>query len=197
MNNLKPMMVLIYSVVLSLWSSHALAQSSDLQVYSIDASHSSIEFSIRHFVAKTNGNFSDFQGVIKVDPENHQNNYTEASIFIKSIDTDSKKRDAHLQEPDYFNSEKSPVIEFKSTRWDETDTENIFSVKGDLSMNGITRNITLEVELLGMGPGMHGKSLSGWEGTTTIDRTQWNIMGGIGAVGESVDIRINIEAVKQ
>ena len=197
MKKLNPLMVLIHLILISILPGYALAQSSDLQVYSIDASHSSIEFSIRHFVAKTNGNFSDFKGFIEVDPDNHENNYAEAAVFIKSIDTNSVKRDAHLQEPDYFNSEKSPIIEFKSTSWEKTDTKHLFLVSGDLSMNGITKNITLDVELLGMGPGMHGKFLSGWEGTTTIDRTQWNIMGGLGAVGEFVDIRINVEAVKQ
>lgn len=165
--------------------------------YNIDPSHSSIEFSIRHFVAKTNGNFSEFTGFIDIDVAHPEDNYAEASISIPSIDTNSDKRDAHLQQDDYFNSEKHPFISFKSTKWEQTEKENHYVVSGDLSMNNITNPILMNVELLGMGPGMHGRYLSGWEGKTTIDRTDWNINGGIGAVGEIVEIRINIEAIRE
>ena len=64
-------------------------------------------------------------------------------------------------------------------------------------MNGVGNPVSLNVTLLGVGEGFDGQQLSGWEGTTSLDRTDWNILGGIGPVGENVDIRINIEAVKQ
>lgn len=179
-----------------LFSNH-LALSDEAVRYNIDTAHSSVEFSIRHFVAKTNGNFSEFKGFIDVDIDHPEENYAEASISIPSIDTNSDKRDAHLQEDDYFNSSEYPLITFKSTKWESTERENTYLVYGDLTMNNITHNISMDVELLGMGPGMHGRYLSGWEGKTTIDRTDWNINGGIGAVGETVEITINIEAIRE
>lgn len=165
--------------------------------YNIDTSHSSVEFSIRHFVAKTTGDFSQFNGFIDVDIDHPEENYAEATIHIASIDTNSEKRDAHLQEEDYFNSENHPLISFKSTKWVPTEDTNRFLVTGELSMNNVSKDITMTVELLGMGPGMHGRYLSGWEAKTTINRTDWNIDGGLGAVGEDVDITINIEAIRE
>ena len=165
--------------------------------YNIDTSHSSVEFSIRHFVAKTTGDFSQFNGFIDVDIDHPEENYAEATIHIASIDTNSEKRDAHLQEEDYFNSENHPLISFKSTKWVPTEDTNTFLVTGELSMNNMSKDITMTVELLGMGPGMHGRYLSGWEAKTTINRTDWNINGGLGAVGEEVDITINIEAIRE
>tara|TARA_E500000178_G_scaffold352019_1_gene414482 strand:+ start:826 stop:1377 length:552 start_codon:yes stop_codon:yes gene_type:complete len=165
--------------------------------YNIDTSHSSVEFSIRHFVAKTTGDFSQFNGFIDVDIDHPEENYAEATIHIASIDTNSEKRDAHLQEEDYFNSENHPLISFKSTKWVPTEDTNTFLVTGELSMNNVSKDITMTVELLGMGPGMHGRYLSGWEAKTTINRTDWNINGGLGAVGEDVDITINIEAIRE
>ena len=165
--------------------------------YIIDTSHSSVEFSIRHFVAKTNGNFSTFEGYIDIDANDPTRNYTEAQISIKSIDTNSSKRDAHLQDAEYFNSSKNPLIKFRSTNWEENQVKDKFLVDGILTMNGVSKTVTLDVTLLGLGEGFNGQKLSGWEATTTLDRTDWNILGGLGAVGEMVDIRINIEAYKE
>ena len=165
--------------------------------YIIDTSHSSVEFSIRHFVAKTNGNFSTFEGYIDIDVDDPARNYTEAQISIKSIDTNSSKRDAHLQDAEYFDSSKNPLIEFKSTNWVENQVKDKFLVDGILTMNGVSKTVTLDVTLLGVGEGFNGQKLSGWEATTTLNRTDWNILGGLGAVGEMVDVRINIEAYKE
>ena len=165
--------------------------------YIIDTSHSSVEFSIRHFVAKTNGNFSTFEGYIDIDANDPTRNYTEAQISIKSIDTNSSKRDAHLQDAEYFNSSKNPLIKFRSTNWEENQVKDKFLVDGILTMNGVSKTVTLDVTLLGLGEGFNGQKLSGWEATTTLDRTDWNILGGLGAVGEMVDVRINIEAYKE
>ena len=174
-----------------------LSKASSSNRYIIDSTHSSVEFSIRHFVAKTNGNFSTFKGFIDMDLNDTDQNYAEAQITIQSIDTNSTKRDAHLQEADYFNSSINPFIEFKSTQWLKNDGGDTFTVEGVLTMNGVSNSVILDVQLLGVGEGFNGQQLSGWEATTSIDRTDWNILGGIGAVGEIVDIRINIEAYKE
>ena len=115
-----------------------------------------------------------------------------ATINVPSVDTANGKRDSHLQEEEYFNSTKYPKITFKSTKWKATGKKNAFKVTGDLTMLGTTREVVLDIDLLGFGDGMDGAYLSGWEATTQLDRTDWGISGGKPAVGAEVDVRINI-----
>ncbi len=176
--------------------SSLIGQAAEVETYTIDPTHSSIKFSIRHFVAKTTGNFGKFEGTLKIDREDLTKSSAQATIQVPSIDTDNKKRDAHLQEDDYFNAAKHPLMTFTSTKWEATDDADEFKVTGDLSFNGVTKPVTLDVELLGFGEGMRGAYLSGWEASATIDRTQWGVSAGQPAVGNEVDITINIEAFR-
>ena len=168
-----------------------------VETYVIDASHSSVKFSIRHFVAKTTGNFSDFEGTLTINHDDMTKSSVAATIQIPSVDTDSDKRDAHLQEDDYFDSASFPAITFNSTKWESADSENEFKVTGDLTIRGITKEVVLDVELLGFGEGMRGAYLSGWEATTVLDRTDFGVDGGQPAVGNEVEVTINIEAIRQ
>lgn len=173
------------------------ASEADVEVYEIDTAHSSVKFNIRHFVAKTTGNFAEFSGTLKINRADMTKSSVEATIQIPSVNTNNEKRDAHLQEDDYFNTAEQPLMTFTSTEWAATENDDEFEVTGDLSFNGVTKPVTLEVELLGFGEGMRGAYLSGWEATTTIDRTEWGVNGGQPAVGSEVDVTINIEAIRQ
>ena len=175
----------------------ALFASENIETYTIDSTHSSVKFSIRHFVAKTTGKFNQFEGTITVDKNDWSKSKVSVTINVTSVDTANQKRDAHLQEDDYFNSAEHPLITFESTKWESTGEENVFKVTGDLTMLGVTKEVVLEVDLLGFGPGMNGAHLSGWEATTQLDRTEWGISGGQPAVGAEVDVTINIEAIRQ
>jgi polyisoprenoid-binding protein YceI len=175
----------------------SLSATAEVETYKIDPTHSSVKFSIRHFVSKTTGSFNQFGGMITVDRDNLSKSSVEAAIKVPSVDTASAKRDAHLQKDDFFDTAKHPQITFKSTHWEATDKENTFTVTGDLTMLSTTQQVTLDVDLLGFGPGMKGAHLSGWEATTQLDRTEWGIHGGKPAVGTDVDITINIEAIRQ
>ena len=166
------------------------------ETYEIDPTHSSVKFSIRHFVAKTTGSFGEFEGTITVDRDDMTKSSVSATIKVPSVDTDSEKRDGHLQADDYFDSAKHPLMTFESTQWEQGDGENMFKVTGNLTIRGKSKPVTLDVELLGFGDGMQGAYLSGWEASTTIDRTQWGVSGGQPAVGDEVDITINIEAIR-
>ena len=175
----------------------SLSASANVETYKIDPTHSSITFSIRHFVSKATGSFNQFGGIITVDRDDLSKSSVEAAINVPSVDTANAKRDAHLQKDDYFNAAQHPQITFKSSKWEATDNENIFKVTGNLLLLETTKEVILDVELLGFGPGKKGAQLSGWEASTTIDRTEWGIHGGQPAVGAEVDITINIEAVLQ
>jgi polyisoprenoid-binding protein YceI len=187
----KPILLTLALAVSSLYAA------AEVEIYKIDSTHSSVKFSIRHFVAKTTGSFNQFEGTLNVDRDDLSNSRIEAIITVPSVNTANKKRDTHLQEDDYFASEKHPLITFKSTQWAKTDNQDSFKVTGNLTMLGTTKEVMLNVDLLGFGPGRNGAQLSGWEATTQIDRTEWGIRGGQPAVGADVDITINIEAIKQ
>ena len=167
------------------------------EVYKIDPVHSTVNFSIRHFVAKATGSFNQFEGSIQVDTDDLSKSSVEATITVGSVDTANEMRDDHLNADDYFNTATFPVITFTSTKWESTDEETMFLVTGPLTMLGITKEVTLEVSLLGFGPGRNGAHLSGWEASTTIDRTEWGLTAGAPAVGNEVEVTINIEAVRQ
>ena len=185
----------LLSIALSLLI--ATAGNAHEATYVIDTAHSSVNFSIRHFVAKTTGTFKDFSGTLVIDTDDMTQSSVEATIQVSSIDTASVKRDQHLNADDYFNTATFPVMTFKSTRWEPTDEDDEFSVSGELTLLGVTRPVTLQVELLGIGPGRNGAVLSGWEAHATIDRREWGLTSGAPAVGDEVEIEINIEAVKQ
>lgn len=175
----------------------ALFATEEIETYKIDPTHSSVKFSIRHFVAKTVGEFNQFEGTITINRNDWSKSSVNAEINVASVDTANEKRDAHLQEDDYFDSTEHPLITFKSTKWEVTDKKNVFKVTGDLTMLNTTKEVVLTVDLLGFGPGMNDAYLSGWEATTQLDRTEWGISGGQPAVGAEVDVIINIEAIRQ
>ena len=185
------------SILILAFSLTSIYVSAKVETYEIDSTHSSIKFSIRHFVAKTTGKFNQFKGTLILDRDNWNNSSVKAEISVPSVDTANKNRDAHLQEEDYFNSTEHLLITFESTKWETTDEKDKFKVTGDLTMMNVTREVVLDVDLLGFGPGMDGAYLSGWEAKTLLDRTEWGVSGGQPAVGTEVDVTINIEAIRQ
>ena len=166
------------------------------QTFKIDPAHSSVGFSVRHFFSKVPGTFSKFDGTIVYDAANPSNNKADAVIQVASVNTNEAKRDGHLQNEDFFLAEKHPTITFKSKSWTKTG-EDTFDVVGDLTIKDVTQEVTLKTKLLGVGPGPRGSTLSGWEGTTSIDRTKFGLSYGTPAVGKDVDITINVEAPLQ
>jgi len=163
--------------------------------YTIDPVHSGIEFKIRHFINKVPGTFGQFSGTIHFDKENPENSKAEATIHVSSIDTRNEDRDAHLQNEDFFTSSQNPLITFASTSWKATG-DNTYQVTGLLEMAGQKNPVVLAVTYLGEMEGKE-KFRSGWEGTATIDRTDWGMSYGTPMVGEEVEIELNIQAHRQ
>jgi polyisoprenoid-binding protein YceI len=166
------------------------------ETYVIDPAHSSVGFNIRHAFSKVPGSFTQFTGTIVYDAEKPEASSTEAKIEVGSINTNNTKRDDHLRNPDYFTAEKFPAITFKSKSWKKTG-DATFDVTGDLTIKDVTKEVVLKTTLLGIGPGMRGSTISGWEGTTRIDRRDFGITSGAPVVGNEVDVVINVEAVKK
>lgn len=168
------------------------AASAAVETYIIDSVHSSVGFSIRHFVSKVPGSFSSLNGTITVDRDNLEKSSVEAVVDIGSINTSNEKRDAHLKSPDFFDAAKFGTSTFKSTSWKKTG-EDTFEITGDLTLHGVTKEVVLQTTLLGFGPGPRGAQLSGWEGKTTIKKSDFGISSPP-MLGDDVTITLSIEA---
>ena len=184
-------------LALTAFAAASLPARAAVETYAIDPVHSSVAFSIRHIVSKVPGRFTDFAGTITIDRDHPEKSVAEASIKIASIDTHSQKRDNHLRSPDFFDAAKYPDMKFRSTSWKKTGDDS-YEVRGDLTIKDVTKPVTLNVELLGVGPGMMpGSQVSGWEATTKINKAEFNVKDPPmldAALGDDVDITINIEA---
>ncbi len=170
--------------------------SAAVETYAIDPVHSSVAFSVRHFLTRVPGHFAKFTGTITVDRDNLENSSVVATIDVGSVSTDNEKRDNHLKSPDFFDAAKFDSIAFKSTSWKKTG-EGTFDVAGDLTIHGVTKPVVLKVDLLGFGPGMMGAQLSGWDASVTLNRRVFGVNGPamLGkALGDDVGVSITIEA---
>ena len=165
--------------------------------WSIDPSHSEIGFTARHLMSKVRGSFEKFEGTIVTG----ESPAATASIDLNSIDTRDENRDAHLRSADFFDVANSGPMTFTTTNF--ASGGNGVLVTGDLSLNGVTRPVTLDVEVLGTDTDPWGGTRVGFEGTTSISRRDWNVDfnipmdGGRLLIGDKIDISIAVQAVLQ
>lgn len=172
----------------------------ELAVYNVDASHSGVSFTIRHFVTNTPGRFKDFGGTIKYDKANPAASSVEFTVKTPSIDTANDDRDNHLRGGDFFEVEKFPTMTFVSKKVAAKDADTL-EVTGDLTIKGVTKPITIPVEVLGTAKTPNGEK-AGFETSFTINRKDygivWNRVMDSGAVlGDDVKVTISIEANRQ
>ena len=186
-------------VLLAVAASGMPARAAD--TYNIDPNHSNMGFTIRHFFSKVPGHFTKFEGTIAYDAADVTKSTVNVSIDSASIDTTVPDRDKHLRSADFFDVEKFPKITFASTKVTSV-AANKLQVEGTLTMKGIAKPVTLDVDVLGMGPDAWGGYRSGFEARTKVNRmdfgVSWNkaLEGGGTLLGEDVEIVLNIEAVK-
>jgi polyisoprenoid-binding protein YceI len=180
----------------------ALAASAAANTYTIDPAHSDVSFKIRHLVSRTAGRFADFSGTITADFQNLDASSVEFTIVAASIDTRSEDRDKHLRSPDFFDTEKFKEITFTSHKITRAG-EDSYAVTGNLTMHGVTREITLPVKYLGEVKDPWGNLKAGFELAVTLDRKDFGISwnkaldaGGL-ILGDDVEISISLEVAKQ
>lgn len=167
-----------------------------------DPSHTRIGFSTRHaMVTKVRGAFNDIEGIIHADAENPLNSSVKVTIKVASIDTRNAQRDEHLRTNDFFDAPNFPEITFASTRIDQIEEGN-FIVSGNLTIRGITQEISLPIEFLGVEKDAYGQLRAGFEGSRRIDRQQfgvkWNTAldsGGV-LVSDKITLEFEVSAVK-
>ena len=142
--------------------------------YTIDASHSRLGFAARHAMVTTvRGDFGDFTGTAHVDAETPASSSVTLSIRTASIDTASADRDGHLRSADFFDTETYPEITFVSTSVERDGSD--WNITGDLTIKGITRPITIPFEENGSAQDPFGNTRIGFEGATTILRSDWDL----------------------
>lgn len=182
-------------ILLTLTALLALASAAFADTWKIDPRHSSVNFSVKNFFVPVEGSFKIQEGSIAFDPANVGASSVEAVIAVNSVNTQDADRDKHLNNQDFFLTDKFPTATFKSTSWTAAG-ENKFTVTGDLTIKDVTKPVTLDVELLGSGPGPRGGTISGWQATTKINRNDWGISFGK-SIADTVTITVNIQGVKQ
>ncbi len=167
------------------------------ETYKVDPVHSSVVFRVKHLnVGIIYGRFNYLQGTIVVDEKNPERSSVELTIRTESIDTGNKDRDDHLRSPDFFNAKQFPVITFKSTQVRQLKA-NLYEVKGNLSLRGVTRPITIRVERIGVGKGMKGEWRIGFHTTFQIKRSNFNMTYMLNGISDEVMLMVGIEAVRQ
>jgi len=190
------------AIILALLSPLLIAHSGfAADTFVFDKAHSTIGFQVRHLFSKVPGKFNDFSGQIQLDEANPEQSTVEVTIKTASVDTGVKMRDDDLRSPNFFDAKKFPELTFKSTSVKRT-AENTADVTGDLNMHGVTKDVVLKVELLGKGAGMQGTTVSGWDASTALKRSDfglsWSkVIEGTQVVGDDVQIELHIEADKK
>lgn len=177
-------------------------QGTRTSTWEFDPAHSSAEFAVRHLMVSTvTGRFKSLRGRIELDGE-LATSRVEAEIDAASIDTGVADRDNHLRSPDFFDVAKYPTLRFRSTRI-EPSGEDAGRMHGELTIIGVTRPVTLQVEYLGEIQDPWGNRRRGYTATATLSRKDfgmtWNQIldtGGV-LVGDKVKVTLNLEAVEK
>jgi polyisoprenoid-binding protein YceI len=170
--------------------------------YDLDAAHKRVGFVARHLmVSKVRGQFADASAVITIG-EDPLDSAVEATINTASIETGQVDRDNHLRSGDFFESEKYPTMEFRSTGI-KSHAGAEFVLDGELTIKDVTKPVELTVEFDGAAVNGYGKALFAFTATTEIDREDWGLTwnmalesGGV-MVGKKVKIEIEGEAIRQ
>lgn len=170
--------------------------------YTIDRDHSTVGFKIRHLVSNVRGQFNEFEGTISYTPGQPDTWRAKATIKAESIDTNVAARDTHLRSADFFDTANFPTLSFTSTAVTEATDANA-TLRGELTLHGVTKPVVLDVQLLGEGTDPWGNTRAGFTATATINRKDfglaWNkaLEAGQFLVGDEVELILEIEALKQ
>jgi polyisoprenoid-binding protein YceI len=188
--------VFILAVALAIPS--AVAQTT----WTIDPAHSDAQFQVKHMMISTvRGEFTKMSGKAVFDGTNFAAIQAEAVIEVASINTREPKRDTHLRSADFFDAAKFPTITFKSKRVEKIQG-NSWNLVGNLTIRGVTKEITLHVEASPIVKGMNGETRIGAQATGKLNRqdfgVKWNRSldaGGV-VVGDEVQIILDLELIR-
>ncbi|MEH0547032.1 YceI family protein [Streptomyces sp. B21-105] len=170
-------------------------------VYSIDPAHSTIGFTARHaMVTNVKGKFNEFTGSLQLDGADPSRSTASIDVRMDSIDTGSADRDGHLKSADFFKTDEFPAMTFRSTSVESAGDD--YRVTGDLSILGVTRPLTIDLEFNGAARDPFGNERVGFEGKAEILRSEWGLTwnaaletGGV-LVSDKIKLNFDISAIK-
>lgn len=144
-------------------------------VYNVDPTHSTVGFVARHLVAaKVRGRFTDFTGTVTIG-DTPETSSVEATVVASSVTTDNEMRDGHLKSPDFFETDRFPTLTLTSTKVAPMGGDT-YELVADLTIKGITKSVTFDLEFLGAGPHMTpGVTVAGFEASAEIDRRDFGV----------------------
>jgi polyisoprenoid-binding protein YceI len=193
----KSLFSLALAAVLGAASLPAAAES-----WSLDASHSTVGFSVRHMmVTNVKGSFGKFTAMVDGSPADPASAKISATIEVASVDTRDAKRDEHLRAPDFFDAAKFPQMTFASTKVEKTSATTA-KVTGNLTLRGVTKPVVLDVEYTSPLKNPWGKTVVGASATGKINRKDFGVNwsksldGGGLVVGDDVTIQLDLQFVK-
>jgi polyisoprenoid-binding protein YceI len=167
------------------------------ETFAIDPVHSAVLFKVNHLgVSNFYGRFQDVTGTYVLDADNPAASSLDVTIKAESVDTHNEKRDQHLKSPDFFNVKQFPVLTMKSKSVKKTG-DKTFRVTADLTVHGVTKEVTFDATQVGAGKDPWGGYRSGFEGSLTLKRSEYDVKFMPGGVGEDVTILISVEGVRQ
>ncbi len=170
--------------------------------WTVDPAHSKVGFAVKHMgIATVRGEFSEFAGRLEIaDDLSTAKAY--GTVNTASVDTNEEQRDAHLRSPDFFDAEQYPELRFESTGIHALDEET-YKVTGDLTINGVTNEITLTAEVQGVDTDPWSNERVGLEITGRLSRGDYGMKfnkalgSGNALVADKVTLTIDVSAVKQ
>ncbi|MFI5864813.1 YceI family protein [Streptomyces sp. NPDC051546] len=171
--------------------------------YVIDASHSSIGFTVRHaMVTNVRGSFAEHEGSLHLDGTDPARSTASIDVKIASVDTGIGDRDGHLRSGDFFDAETFPLMTFRSTEARQLGGDK-YRITGELTIKDVTRPLSIDLEFGGSATDVYGNERVGFEGSAEILRSDWGLTwnaaletGGV-MVSDKVKLTFDISAIKQ
>ncbi len=177
------------------------AQARGAETYKVDPVHASVVFRAVHVnIAPFYGRFNAVGGTFSIDEADPTKSSFHFEVQAASVDTQQQKRDDHLKGPDFFNAKQYPTITFKSTAVKKSERTNVLDVTGDLTFHGVTKRITVPVEITGKGEFPKGTPRVGIESVFSVKMSDHDVKGipGMpGAIGDEVRLMFAVEGTKQ
>ena len=174
-------------------------QHSGTYAFDTEGAHQFITFEISHLGYSTlYGRFNDFDGQFVYDADNPENSSVEVTIDTASVDTNHGERDKHLRSEDFLYVDEYPQATFKSTRIEvDSDDKNEADIIGELTLRGVTREVTLDAEMQGYGEDPWGGYRMGFDAETEIKLADFGIPTNLGKASETVTLEISVEGIRQ
>jgi polyisoprenoid-binding protein YceI len=169
--------------------------------WEVDPTHSALEFVARYAMfTRVRGRFTSFSGTVVIDPLHPETTQIAVDIDASSVDSAMPLRDSHLRGEEFFDVERHPNITFRS-RTATLLGAGRYAVPGELTIRGISQPVRLDVDLFGRAPDVIGNARLGFQATTRLQRTRWNltwnapVLGGGVALADDVDLELDVSLV--